>query len=116
MHRVLSNPIYYGLFEYGGERYEGTHEPILTTVQTDGSTGYYSIMLARKDSGITSFAGLTGKKLATNPQALEMNFKGIFLDEGKRILNAGKRAHSASGDCSGALIGIAFVPVLQLDR
>jgi twitching motility protein PilT len=23
---------------------------------------------------------------ATNPQALEMNFKGIFLDEGKRIL------------------------------
>jgi twitching motility protein PilT len=24
---------------------------------------------------------------ATNPQALEMNFKGIFLDEGRRILN-----------------------------
>ena len=24
---------------------------------------------------------------ATNPQALEMNFKGIFLDEGKRILS-----------------------------
>jgi Tfp pilus assembly pilus retraction ATPase PilT len=23
---------------------------------------------------------------ATNPQALEMNFKGIFLDEGRRIL------------------------------
>jgi twitching motility protein PilT len=23
---------------------------------------------------------------ATNPQALEMNFKGIFLSEGKRIL------------------------------
>ena len=28
-------------------------EPFLTNVQTDGSTGYYSIMLARKDSGIT---------------------------------------------------------------
>ena len=27
-------------------------EPILTTEQTDGATGYYSIMLARKDSGI----------------------------------------------------------------
>jgi Tfp pilus assembly pilus retraction ATPase PilT len=23
---------------------------------------------------------------ATNPQALEMNFKGIFLDEGRRII------------------------------
>jgi Tfp pilus assembly ATPase PilU len=23
---------------------------------------------------------------ATNPQTLEMNFKGIFLDEGRRIL------------------------------
>jgi len=24
---------------------------------------------------------------ASNPQALEMNFKGIFLDEGKRIIS-----------------------------
>jgi Tfp pilus assembly pilus retraction ATPase PilT len=24
---------------------------------------------------------------ATNPQALEMNFKGIFLDEGRRIVS-----------------------------
>jgi hypothetical protein len=24
---------------------------------------------------------------ATNPQALEMNFKGIFLDEARRILS-----------------------------
>ena len=27
-----------------------------------------------------------GLSKATNPQALEMNFKGIFLDEGRRIL------------------------------
>jgi len=24
---------------------------------------------------------------ASNPQALEMNFKGIFLDEGRRIIS-----------------------------
>jgi hypothetical protein len=25
---------------------------------------------------------------ASNPQALEMNFKGIFLDEGRRIISS----------------------------
>ncbi len=38
-------------------------EPILTTVQTDGSTGYYSIMVAKADSGIKTLADLKGKKL-----------------------------------------------------
>ncbi|WP_377293201.1 phosphonate ABC transporter substrate-binding protein [Rhizobium sp. SG2393] len=38
-------------------------EPILTTVQQDGSTGYHSIMIARKDSGITKLEDLKGKKL-----------------------------------------------------
>ena len=38
-------------------------EPILTTVQTDGSTGYYSIMVAREDSGITTLKDMKGKKL-----------------------------------------------------
>jgi phosphonate transport system substrate-binding protein len=37
--------------------------PVLTTEQADGSTGYYSIGLARKDSGITDLASAKGKKL-----------------------------------------------------
>ncbi|OHV79081.1 phosphonate ABC transporter substrate-binding protein [Rhizobium sp. LCM 4573] len=37
--------------------------PVLTTKQSDGSTGYYSIMVARKDSGIKTLADAKGKKL-----------------------------------------------------
>jgi phosphonate transport system substrate-binding protein len=38
-------------------------EPFLTNVQTDGSTGYYSVALAMADSGITSVEQAAGKKL-----------------------------------------------------
>lgn len=38
-------------------------QPILTTVQTDGSMGYYSIMVARKDKGFAKIEDLKGKKL-----------------------------------------------------
>ncbi|RWD26393.1 phosphate/phosphite/phosphonate ABC transporter substrate-binding protein, partial [Mesorhizobium sp.] len=37
--------------------------PILTTQQTDGATGYYSIGLALKSSGITDIKSAKGKKL-----------------------------------------------------
>jgi phosphonate transport system substrate-binding protein len=37
--------------------------PVLTAKQSDGSTGYYSIMVARKDSGIKTLADAKGKKL-----------------------------------------------------
>lgn len=38
-------------------------DPVLTTKQQDGSTGYHSIMVARADSGITDLASTKGKKL-----------------------------------------------------
>ncbi len=37
--------------------------PVLTTVQTDGATGYYTIMVARKDSGIKTLADAKGKSI-----------------------------------------------------
>lgn len=38
-------------------------DPILTTEQTDGATGYHSIMLARSDSGIENLEDMKGKHL-----------------------------------------------------
>ena len=38
-------------------------EPFLTNVQTDGSTGYYSVALALKASGITEISQAKGKRL-----------------------------------------------------
>ncbi|MDS7595841.1 phosphonate ABC transporter substrate-binding protein [Agrobacterium tumefaciens] len=38
-------------------------DPILTYTGSDGSSGYYTIMVARKDSGIKTLADAKGKKL-----------------------------------------------------
>jgi phosphonate transport system substrate-binding protein len=38
-------------------------DPVLTTQQEDGSTGYHTIAVARSDSGITDIASAEGKKL-----------------------------------------------------
>jgi site-specific DNA recombinase len=34
-HRLLSNPIYYGVFRYKGEAYEGSHEPLVAKTLFD---------------------------------------------------------------------------------
>ena len=56
--------------ELGASGYAGVYlkdptavEPILTTQQTDGATGYYSIGLALKTSGIKTIMDAKGKKL-----------------------------------------------------
>ena len=43
---------------------DGNIVPLLTSQNADGSTGYYSIITVRCDSGITDLAGLAGKTLA----------------------------------------------------
>ena len=39
-------------------------EPLYTTMQIDGSLGYYSVMYSRADSGIDSFEAMEGRSLA----------------------------------------------------
>lgn len=56
--------------ELGAAAYAGVYikdpkavTPILTTEQTDGSTGYFSVMVARKDSGFKTLADTKGHSL-----------------------------------------------------
>jgi len=50
----------------------------------DGMINFNQALFNLVKEGKVSEAEALSK--ATNPQALEMNFKGIFLDEGRRIL------------------------------
>ncbi len=55
----------------GAAGYAGIHlqdpdavEPLMTTMQIDGSLGYYSVMVTQADSGITSIEDMEGRTLA----------------------------------------------------
>ena len=56
----------------------------IETGNDDGMLNFNQALFQLVKDGKVSEQEALGK--ATNPQALEMNFKGIFLDEGKRIL------------------------------
>ena len=45
---------------------DGGVEPVATKSRPDGSVGYYSMVVARKDSGINTIEDLEGKKFAFN--------------------------------------------------
>jgi Tfp pilus assembly ATPase PilU len=56
----------------------------IETGTDDGMLNFNQALFALVKEGKVTEAEALAK--ASNPQALEMNFKGIFLDEGKRIL------------------------------
>jgi twitching motility protein PilT len=66
---------------------ENRLDKLAAAVETGGEDGMQNFNQALfqlvKDGKVTQKEALAK---ATNPQALEMNFKGIFLDEGRRIL------------------------------
>ncbi|MCF7668782.1 MAG: PilT/PilU family type 4a pilus ATPase [Verrucomicrobia bacterium] len=67
---------------------ENRLEKLGAAVETGGDDGMLnfnqSLFQLVKDRKVTEKEALSK---ATNPQALEMNFKGIFLDEGRKILS-----------------------------
>jgi Tfp pilus assembly pilus retraction ATPase PilT len=66
---------------------EGRLEKLPAAIETGVDDGMQNFNQALfnlvKEGKITEKEALAK---ASNPQALEMNFKGIFLDEGRRIL------------------------------
>ena len=56
----------------------------IETGNDDGMLNFNQSLFQLVKDGKVSEKEALGK--ASNPQALEMNFKGIFLDEGRRIL------------------------------
>ncbi len=78
---MLDTPVVKKLIE------ENRMDKLAAAIETGGDDGMISFNQSLfnlvKAGRVTEKEALSK---ATNPQALEMNFKGIFLDEGRRIL------------------------------
>jgi phosphonate transport system substrate-binding protein len=90
--------------EFGASGFAGTWldckcvEPIIVPQEKDGSTYYYSVMVTRKDSGITSLDQMKGHSLAfADPNSTSgylipsatLKVKGIDLTDGKYFSHTG---------------------------
>jgi phosphonate transport system substrate-binding protein len=90
--------------EFGASGFAGTWldckcvEPIIVPQEKDGSTYYYSVMVTRKDSGITSIDQMKGHSLAfADPNSTSgylipsatMKVMGINLADGKYFSRTG---------------------------
>jgi phosphonate transport system substrate-binding protein len=90
--------------EFGASGFAGTWldckcvEPIIVPQEKDGSTFYYSVMVTRKDSGITSIEQMKGHSLAwADPNSTSgylipsatLRSKGIDLADGKYFSRTG---------------------------
>lgn len=70
-------------FAYALAHKESDAEVILTTVDDDGTSGYHSIIMVRKDSGIDTIDDLKGKNIAfVDPSSTSgYLFPGAYLKE-----------------------------------
>jgi phosphonate transport system substrate-binding protein len=90
--------------EFGASGFAGTYldckcvEPIVVPQEKDGSTYYYSVMVTRKDSGITALDQMKGHSLAwADPNSTSgylipsatLRSKGIDLTDGKYFSRTG---------------------------
>jgi phosphonate transport system substrate-binding protein len=90
--------------EFGASGFAGTYldckcvEPIIVPQEKDGSTYYYSVMVTRKDSGITSLDQMKGHSLAwADPNSTSgylipsatLKSKGVDLTDGKYFTRTG---------------------------
>ena len=84
-------------------------EVVLTKQNVDGSTGYYSIGFARKDSGITSLEGAKGKKFAF---AEPNSTSGYLVPGAEMVASVGKLEEffsevKFSGGHEQSIVGVA---------
>jgi len=90
--------------EFGASSFAGTWldckcvEPVIVPQEKDGTTYYYSVMVVRKDSGITSLEQMKGHSLAfADPNSTSgylipsatLKTKGIDLTDGKYFTRTG---------------------------